>query len=192
MGLGSRLNLWRRRVRGRRRRLAVAKRAGAEIQITRRRGRLRRAIARRNALRRLLARRRRRFALRHQIGKHFRFEEFACRDGTPCPRYMRRALGDWAWHVGEPMRRKFGVVTVLSGYRTAVYNIAVGGARHSYHVYTDRRADPAVDFRCARGTPDEWGAEARRLLGREGGVGIYPSQGFTHADTRRVRADWRG
>ena len=90
------------------------------------------------------------------------------------------------------MRERYGRVTVLSGYRTVTYNIAVGGVRNSFHVYTERKAYPAVDFRCERGSPELWGRAARQMLGSSGGVGVYPGQGFTHADTRPVRSDWRG
>ena len=37
----------------------------------------------------------------------------------------------------EPMRKKFGVARVLSGYRHELYNRLIGGARHSQHIYEE-------------------------------------------------------
>ena len=140
----------------------------------------------------LRQRRQRRAKRRDKIGQFFCLREFNCRDGTRVPSYMREPLRKWASKIGDPMRRRFGTITVYSGYRTPSYNASVGGVPGSYHIYTDRRASPAVDFGCARGTPQQWGAYARLLLGQTGGVGIYPSQRFTHADTRPYRQDWWG
>lgn len=123
---------------------------------------------------------------------HFFMKEFDCKDGTPVPAYMKGALRSWCHVIGEPMRSKFGPLTVHSGYRTWSYNRKVGGVSDSYHIYTVRRAYPAVDFSCTRGTPDEWGRFARRQLGARGGVGIYPSQHFTHVDARPMATNWRG
>lgn len=68
------------------------------------------------------------------LSQHFTVEEFACHDGTPYP-------ADWVdtrlaalLSVLDPAREAHGgPVDVISGYRTDVYNRAVGGARDSQH-----------------------------------------------------------
>jgi hypothetical protein len=108
-----------------------------------------------------------------------------------------------AWWL-EPLRSRFGPVTVHSGYRTPAHNLVVGGARHSVHLLTTplpRRprgsvtVAAAADITCRHGGPQEWrcwamahraqlhslGAQAR------GGVGLYPT--FVHLDTGPSR-DW--
>ena len=35
----------------------------------------------------------------------------------------------------EPMRKKYGRVTIVSGYRTRSHNRRVGGASNSFHLY---------------------------------------------------------
>ena len=49
---------------------------------------------------------------------------------TPGPRWSNSAA-----QYLEPMRTKFGTCYVLSGYRHEAYNRAIGGARHSQHIY---------------------------------------------------------
>ena len=51
-------------------------------------------------------------------------------------------------------------------------------------------ADVAADLTFASGTPQEWAAEAERLLKGGGGIGIYAS--FTHVDNRSGPARWTG
>ena len=93
----------------------------------------------------------------------------------------------------EPMRAKFGVCTVLSGYRPRAYNESIGGAKHSFHIYDERPQAPAADTMYATGSPKEWAKYARKLLGRKrGGVGRYDRSGFMHCDERGYRADWQG
>lgn len=98
----------------------------------------------------------------------------------------------------EDMRERFGRCTILSGFRTPSWNTHVGGASQSFHVYI--RRDPgegvAADCRFERGTPEDWARYANRLRsekrGGKGGIGVYPTKGFVHLDTRDVKADWAG
>jgi uncharacterized protein YcbK (DUF882 family) len=88
-----------------------------------------------------------------------------------------------------------GRVTIHSGFRTRTYNARVGGAKNSYHVYTEHDGnDQAVDFSCERGSPREWHATVnwlrRTKRNNRGGLGLYPT--FVHADLRDYKADWRG
>lgn len=129
---------------------------------------------------------------RDYLTPHFKMSEFNCKNGTPVPRYMKRELRKWCQTIGEPMRAKFGPLTVHSGYRTYSYNARVGGVNNSFHIYTIRKAYPAVDFSCQRGTPDAWARLAYKQLNGRGGVGVYPGQHFTHVDMRPLGTRWRG
>ena len=88
----------------------------------------------------------------------------------------------------EPMRKKFGVARVLSGYRHEQYNRLIGGARHRQHIYEQGFESVAADMRFAKGTPAQWAAEAKRLRGSKGGgVGRYDRSGFVHVDNRALQ-----
>ena len=119
--------------------------------------------------------------------KHFRYSEFNCHSGGPVPEYMYPHLRDLCDRVLEPMRKKFGPAHITSGHRWDWYNASIGGASASYHVYEDRKSQPAADVVFAKGTPAEWAAYARQL--GVGGVGEYSS--FVHCDSG-PRRDWWG
>ena len=122
-----------------------------------------------------------------QAGRHFTFREFDCRDGTKCPVKAHDEVRELCARFLDPLRDRFGPVTILSGYRTVDYNRQVGGARRSFHIYTlDPGRGVAADVRCARGTVADWWAflEARN----PGGLGRYVWG--CHVDTRLQRARW--
>jgi hypothetical protein len=129
-------------------------------------------------------------ASRGQITPHFKLEEFHCHDGTHVPSAALPGLLRLCREVLEPLRAKFGVCRVNSGYRTAAYNKKIGGAPNSQHIYDIEPASVAADVRLASGTPAQWAAEADRLLAGRGGVGRYSS--FVHVDNRPNRARWVG
>lgn len=94
---------------------------------------------------------------------------------------LRAVLGYYeAWKWPHPL-------VVTSGYRTVATNNALskeGAAKNSMHLY-GRAADLYMP-----GVP----ARDIGLLGlhmAQGGVGFYPTRGFTHLDTGRLRT-WRG
>lgn len=93
--------------------------------------------------------------------------------------------------VLERIRERFGPCTITSAYRSPLYNATFfgqGAVRDSMHT-----RNIAIDFKCAEGTPAEWGAYARRLRAEgvfTGGVGVYRS--WCHIDTRGTAADWNG
>jgi uncharacterized protein YcbK (DUF882 family) len=119
-------------------------------------------------------------------GLHFTWQEFACHDGTPVPVWAHGEVQRLTRVYLEPLRRRFGPVTVISGFRTSEYNRRVGGAPHSYHVYTLNRVGVAADVTCRHGTAGEWARFLDEL--DVPGLGRYDSH--VHADTRRVRARW--
>jgi hypothetical protein len=122
-----------------------------------------------------------------QLSPHFRLAEFHCRDGTAVPQEALPALLRLCAETLEPLRERFGVCTVVSGYRHAAYNSRVGGARFSQHIYDLHPSSVAADLVFDAGQPGEW-AEAAEPLCELGGLGRYPS--FIHVDNRGTRARW--
>jgi uncharacterized protein YcbK (DUF882 family) len=134
-------------------------------------------------------------ATRHRLSKHFAVEEFDCHDGTKVQKRDHNGLAYLCRTYLEPLRRKYGPVSVHSGFRTPSYNRSVGGAPNSMHIYTMHDGnDQAADISCARGTPADWhrtlNTIRRRKRGGKGGLGLYAT--FVHCDIRDWRADWRG
>jgi uncharacterized protein YcbK (DUF882 family) len=134
-------------------------------------------------------------ATRHRLSKHFAVEEFDCHDGTKVQRRDYDGLKYLCRTYLEPLRKKYGAVSVHSGFRTPSYNRSVGGAPNSMHIYTAHDGnDQAADISCARGTPADWhrtlNTIRRRKRGGKGGLGLYPT--FVHCDIRDYQADWRG
>ena len=76
-----------------------------------------------------------------QLSEHFRLSEFtrsavALRydiDNTPDIEDIE-ALQCLCIHVLEPLRKKFGVLKITSGYRSPMLNAKVKGARNSQHM----------------------------------------------------------
>jgi uncharacterized protein YcbK (DUF882 family) len=82
--------------------------------------------------------------------------------------------------IAEWARERVGPLEVLSGYRDAAYNRAVGGEQDSLHM-----AFNALDLRPIRGTVAELhAAVSRHPRATVMGIGIYP--GFVHIDTRGI------
>lgn len=147
-------------------------------------------------------------APRKRLSSHFTIEEFDCHDGTRVPTVAVEPLRLLCNAMLEPMRERFGACTVVSGYRHASYNRAVGGAAGSYHLYRvnaaghrhpSRPSGVAADLRFKHGDPVAWADFARRRrdvsgymkAGNLGGVGLYIDAGFVHVDSGPQR-DWRG
>lgn len=135
-----------------------------------------------------------------QLTEHFHSSEFDCKDGTPVPDKYYPALTKLCEVFLEPMRKKFGPGFIHSGFRTTEHNRRVGGARASFHVYTDRprRDGVAADVSFRKGSVNQWRDEAQRLRANRkdgkgnGGIGFYIQGGFIHVDTRDYPADWNG
>jgi uncharacterized protein YcbK (DUF882 family) len=136
-------------------------------------------------------------ATRRRLSKHFTVEEFDCHDGTKVMKRDYNGLAYLCRTYLEPLRKKYGPVTVHSGYRTISYNRSVGGASQSFHIYTIHDGnDQAADVSCARGKPSDWHRTVNYLRnkhrGGKGGLGLYPNLGFIHVDIRDYKADWTG
>jgi len=136
-------------------------------------------------------------ATRQRLSKHFVVEEFDCHDGTKVMKRDYDGLKLLCKVYLEPMRAKYGPLTILSGYRTAAYNRKIGGASQSYHVYTIHDGnDQACDIKCAKGNPTQWRSTLNWLrnhkMSGKGGLGLYVRSGFCHIDLRDYAANWRG
>ena len=132
---------------------------------------------------------------RHRLSRHFTVEEFDCHNGA---RVMQRDYNGLEYLCRtflEPLRKRYGPVTVTSGFRTRSYNAQVGGAPNSMHVYTIHDGnDQAADVVCASGVPRQWHAYLndirRKKRGGKGGLGLYPTS--VHVDIRDFPANWHG
>lgn len=147
-------------------------------------------------------------ASRKRISRFFVMEEFDSRDGQRVPRHAEDDIERLVEYWLDPLRRKFGPVHILSGFRSEAHNAAVGGASQSVHKLKTplpgRRARSAALAAAAdvlvRGHSaaevHAWALQQRRRSpylaskGR-GGVGLYVRSGFVHVDTAGLR-DWRG
>ena len=132
---------------------------------------------------------------RHRLSPHFVVEEFDCRDGTKVSSRDYNGLEALCRTYLEPLRKRYGRVTVHSGFRTPSYNRSVGGAANSYHIYTIHDGnDQAADISCASGKPTDWHRTLnwirKNKRSGKGGLGLYPT--FVHVDIRDYPADWRG
>jgi hypothetical protein len=119
---------------------------------------------------------------------HFHVAEFDCNDGTPVPRASIPALKHACVTYLEPARDAHGAIHVNSGFRHRVYNISVGGASMSIHVYdAPWQNDPfavAIDHWADGASP---ATLQRWYASRPDGMGFYSS--FTHVDNRN-RIGW--
>ncbi len=134
-------------------------------------------------------------ATRKRLSTHFVVEEFDCHDGSQVMKRDYDGLTLLCKTYLEPLRAKFGPVTINSGYRTAAYNRKIGGASQSFHVYTIHDGnDQAADVTCAKGTPAQWHSTLNWIrnnkMGGKGGLGLYSN--FVHVDLRDYKSDWRG
>jgi len=122
-------------------------------------------------------------------------EEFDCHDGTKVSPREYNGLEYLCRTYLEPLRARYGPVTVHSGYRTASYNRRIGGASNSFHIYPQHDSnDQAADVSCRKGGPRDWHrtlcAIRKRERGGKGGLGLYGT--FVHCDIRDYQADWTG
>lgn len=123
-----------------------------------------------------------------RLAPDFKVRELRCRDGTDTvmvDEALTVVLQCIREHFGKP-------VTITSGYRTAVHNAAVGGAKSSQHLL-----GRAADIRVEDVSVEDVAAYTESLMPDWGGVGRYPvkagrATGWVHVDTRADKARWRG
>lgn len=124
------------------------------------------------------------------VTTHFHLGEFACDHTSKPPALAVPSLVRLCDDYLEPLRARFGVISVNSGCRSRAHNRAVGGAPASWHLWRVRGTlGVAADVRCRHGGPRDWYA----FLDKLGipGLGLYPT--FVHADNRAgARARWHG
>lgn len=110
-----------------------------------------------------------------QISRNFKVKECRCKDGSDKilidVDFVQDMLQEIRGHFGAP-------VTINSAYRTASYNVKVGGAKASYHV-----KGQAFDIVVKGHTPKEVAQYAQRM----GINGIIQYNGFVHVDSRPTR-----
>lgn len=125
-----------------------------------------------------------------QLSTHFHVVEFDCHDGTPVPEASYEALAKACNDYLEPLRAKYGVVHINSGFRTLTYNASIGGASMSVHVYNATwQHSPwacAIDHVSAGLAPSGVQAFHERETHPDG-MGRYSV--FTHVDNRN-RIGW--
>jgi uncharacterized protein YcbK (DUF882 family) len=124
-----------------------------------------------------------------EFESYFSRERGGVRNGPP-PKAMwpnvvptLRVVDDLRESFARPCR-------ILSSYRTPAYNKAVGGAPKSQHLEF-RALDITVEGVSPKRVFDrlvEWRAQGKFT----GGLGLYPSAGFVHIDTRGRNATWKG
>lgn len=123
---------------------------------------------------------------RARVSPHFRLGEFI-RDQDHAPsRAVFEDVRRFAHSHLEPLRKRFGPATIISGHRTVAHNEQVGGAPHSFHVWERHPGVIAVDVIFKRGTAAQWYATASDKL--HGGVGKYTTH--LHVDNRPFQARW--
>ncbi len=123
--------------------------------------------------------------------KHFKIEEFRCKDGSEMPEEAKANLTALVEKVLDPARERYGAaIHVNSGYRTEAYNKKVGGVKGSQHCCKNGSA--AADV-CAVhegfGCVADWKAANQKIAKAivEGGewdqMILYPT--FIHVSWKR-------
>lgn len=131
------------------------------------------------------------------VSPHFRYIEFATKDGTPIPVKAKPGLEKLCRVFLEPMRDEFGKAYITSGYRHRAYNESLSGtAENSYHIWDEHPEEVAADVVFARGTTQDWEDHAKKLRDKNnrglGGINAYRVDGFIHMDVRNSTAsDWK-
>ena len=121
-----------------------------------------------------------------RLAPDFKVRELRCRDGSDTV-----MVDETLTVVLQCIREHFGKpVTITSGYRTAVHNAAVGGAKSSQHLL-----GRAADIRVQGVSVEDVAAYAESLMPDWGGVGRYPvkagrATGWVHVDTRANKSRW--
>lgn len=153
-----------------------------------------------------------------ELSPHFRLGQFPSRQSTGLPKFLvlRESLLLKLELLLEHLNEagiEADSFTVMSGYRTPMYNRAIGNGQHSRHIYggaadiyvdvaprddimDDLNRDGAFDYRDSQWLyrlADEFFARPENEFLR-GGLGVYRSTSahgpFLHIDARGRRARW--
>lgn len=118
------------------------------------------------------------------LSTHFSAWEFKCRCcGQLGELNNIRLLIDALEYLRMQVER---VVNVNCGYRCPKHNAEVGGEKNSYHVQ-----GIAADIVIVGLTPIQMFRQAEKIsVFRNGGIGIYPDNGFIHIDLRSMPTRW--
>jgi hypothetical protein len=153
-----------------------------------------------------------------QLSPHFSLRQFPSKQSAALPKFLtlRESLLLKLELLLERVNEagiEADAFTVMSGYRTPMYNRSIGNGQHSRHIYggaadiyvdvsprddimDDLNGDGRSDFRDAqwlyRIADDLFSRSANRQF--RGGLGVYRSTAahgpFLHVDARGVRARW--
>ena len=124
-----------------------------------------------------------------EFTRYFARERKGVKNSPPPKRLWKNIVP--TLRIVDELRDSFGKsCTILSSYLSPYYNKAVGGVSSSQHLEFT-----ALDITFDDVSPQqvydlliEW-----RKAGKfTGGLGIYPSSGFVHIDTRGRNATWKG
>jgi hypothetical protein len=149
------------------------------------------------------------------ISPHFRLGQFPSKQSAGLPKYL--ILSESLPLKLELLLERLNAAgvaadtfTVMSGFRTPIYNKAIGNGEHSRHIY-GAAADIYVDVAPRDGSMDDLNGDGvldlrdaqwlYRLadelfgpVGLQGGLGVYDSTSahgpFLHVDARGRRARW--
>ena len=115
------------------------------------------------------------------LSKNFSISEFTC----PCcgkaviKMELVRGLQELRDLADRPIR-------ITSGYRCEKHNAAVGGEKNSLHL-EGKAADIVIEGL----TVQEMAELAEKVeVFRDGGIGVYPKEGYIHVDIRKERTRW--
>ena len=114
-----------------------------------------------------------------KLSAHFHLDEFLAPNDPNRPSLAALANLRQLAAVLEIIRARAGrPLKITSGYRSASYNRAIGGAASSMHT---------TGMACDIAAPDDMLelAALASIIQEIGGIGIYPGRGFIHVDIRK-------
>lgn len=116
-----------------------------------------------------------------KISSNFKSTEMDCKGKKCCSNTL---IDKQLINYLQKIRNHFNKpITINSGYRCAIHNEAVGGARYSKHIQ-GKAADIVV-----KGVKPAEVAKYCESIGIKG-IGLYGT--FTHIDTRSKKSFWKG
>jgi uncharacterized protein YcbK (DUF882 family) len=117
------------------------------------------------------------------LSKHFSEDELRCRCGRNCLTYVTPELINALEELRELVRQP---ITITSGYRCINNNAEVGGGKNSMHL-----VGKAADLKIKNFSVAQMYEAALQIEAFfNGGIGVYPTDGFIHVDVRQGKARW--